>query len=401
MALTPEQLKYIPDTMVSIFEELEEFIISDFVRRLEKAGEITSSAEWVAFRANEIGLATDSIKKEVERIMKVSKQELNQLFKDSALESIKADNKIFEEGGLNTIKIEEHPFLKTLLNAAIRQADEELRNLTGSLGFAEIIDGKVVYSSIGRFYQKHLDLAHMKVSTGVADYNTAVKHAVKALTKSGVRHVDYMSGWSNRIDVAARRAVMTGVNQMASKMVDYNCETLGLELVEVSAHGGARPDHQVWQGGVYTRGTATDKYENFEEATGYGEGYGLCGWNCRHSYAPYVEGTARTWTKDQLDELKYKTVKYDGRVLTEYQASQYQRRLETKMRQCKRELIAYDKAGLKKDFEYISIKLQGLKKQYNQLAKETGMKKQDARHQVEGFGRSIAQRSSRVKKREE
>ncbi|MGL5718009.1 MAG: phage minor capsid protein [Paraclostridium sp.] len=397
MGLTPEQLKYIPDTMVSIFEELEEFIIRDFIRRLEKAGEITDSAQWIAIRAKEIGLSTESIKKEVERITKLSEEEVRYIFKQSALESIDSDNRIFEAGGLDTIKISEHAYLKTLLDAAIRQSDEELRNLTGSLGFAEVIDGKVVYSSIGRFYQKHLDLAHMKVATGVADYNTAVKHAVRALTKSGVRYVDYMSGWSNRIDVAARRAVMTGTNQMAAKMVDYNCEVLGVELVEVSAHSGARPDHQSWHGQIYTKGIATDKYDNFEEATSYGEGHGLCGWNCRHTYSPYLEGTARTYTKEQLDEMKYSTVNYEGRVLSEYQASQYQRRLETKMRQCKRELIAYDAAGLKKDFDYISIRLQGLRKEYNKFARETGLSKQDARHQLEGFGRSIAQRSSRVK----
>lgn len=399
MALTPEQLKEIPKGIVGLYQELEDFIIKDFVRRILKAGEITSTAEWQVIRANEIGISTNNIKKEIERLTKLSEMEIQQLFKQSSLESINRDNEIFENGGLDTIKINEHRYLKELLEASIKQTNKELNNFTNSLGFADIVGGKVVYKTIAGFYQKQLDLAHMKIMTGVSDYNRAIKEAVKALTNSGVRYVDFPSSWSNRIDVAVRRAVMTGVNQMAAKMVDYNCDVLGVELVEVSAHGGARPTHQDWQGQVYTRGQATKDYENFEDATQYGEPDGLCGINCRHSYSPFVEGSPRTWGKEQLEELKNRTVEYNSKTMTDYEASQYQRKLERDMRQSKREILAYNEAGLKKDFENASIKLQRQKQEYNKFAEATGMKRQDARHQVDGFNRSVAQKSSRVKER--
>lgn len=398
MALTPEQIKEIPNEIVDLYKSLEEFIIKDFSRRLLKAGEVTSSAEWQALRANEIGLSSNQIKKEIERITNLSKKEIESLFKQSALESIKADNKIFENAGLDTIKIDEHPYLKKLLDAATKQTNEELKSITVSLGFADIVGGKVVYSTITKFYQKQLDLATMKILTGVTDYNSSIKHAIKSLTNSGVRYVNFPTGWSNRIDAAVRRVVMTGVNQMAAKMVDYNCDTLGVELVEVSAHGGARLSHQDWQGQIYTRGTATDKYENFEDATQYGEADGLCGINCRHSYAPFVEGSPRTWADKQLEELRNSTVDYNGKTYTEYEASKYQRKLERDIRHSKREILAYHEAGLKKDFENASIKLQRQREKYNNFSKLTGMRKQDARHQVEGFGRSIASKSSRVRR---
>lgn len=399
MALTPEQLKEIPNEIVELYQSLENFIIKDFARKILKTGEVTSSAEWQALRATEIGLASSHIKKELKKLIKLSENEIERLFNQSALESIDSDNKIFENGGLDIIKINDHPYLKQLLEASMKQTNKELKNLTNSLGFAEIIGGKVVYSTITKFYQKQLDLATMKILTGVTDYNSAIKHAIKILTNSGVRYVDFPTGWSNRIDVAVRRVVMTGVNQMAAKMVDYNCDALGVELVEVLAHGGARLSHQDWQGQIYTRGTATDKYENFEDATQYGEADGLCGINCRHSYAPFVEGSPRTWSDKQLEDLKNSTVDYNGKTDTEYEASQYQRKLERGIRQSKREILAYHESGLKKDFENASIKLQRQREKYNDFAKTTGIKKQDYRHQVEGFGRSIAQKSSRVKER--
>lgn len=397
MALYPSDLERIPESIVQIYQELEEYIIKDFARRIAKAGKITSSAEWQAIRAEEIGISTKYIKDEVQRILKLSDKAIDNLFKESALKSITNDNKIFEAGGLDGIKIEEHQKLKELIDTYIKQTKGELSNFTNSLGFAERINGKIVYSSIAKFYQKHLDLAQMKVQTGVASYNTAVKEAVKKLTDSGIRYVNYESGWSNNIDVAVRRAVLSGTNQMATKMVDYNCDVLGIELIEVSAHSGARLSHQEWQGEVYTRGIATADYENFEDATNYGEADGLCGANCRHTYAPYIEGTVRTWSKEDLEKFKNETTEYEGKSYTEYEANQKQRQYERAIRQTKRELIGYKSAGLKDDFNTSATKLQQQKRAYESFSKGTGLRVKNERHQVYGFDRSIAGKASKVK----
>lgn len=397
MSLSPSDLERIPESIIQIYQELEEYIIKDFARRISKVGEITSSAEWQALRAKEIGISTKYIKDEIQRILNLSDKAIDKLFSDSALKSMANDNKIFESGGLDSIKLEEHPKLKELINFYTKQTKGELSNFTNSLGFAERVNGKIVYSSIAKFYQKHLDLAQMKVQTGVASYNTAVKEAIKKLTDSGLRYVNYESGWSNNIDVAVRRVVISGTNQMASKMVDYNCDVLGIELIEVSAHGGARLSHQEWQGQVYTRGVATADYENFEEATNYGEADGLCGANCRHSYAPFIEGTARTWSKDELEKLKNETYEYEGKKYTEYEANQKQRQYERAIRQTKRELIGYKAAGIKEEFNKASAKLQQQKRAYESFSKGTGLRVKNERHQVYGFDRSIAGQSRNMK----
>lgn len=80
---------------------------------------------------------------------------------------------------------------------------------------------------------------------------------------------------------------------------------MGCDLVEVTAHAGARPEHAEWQGKVYSRSGKSKKYPDLVEVTGYGTGPGLGGWNCRHSMFPFYENiSTRTYNNEELEELK-------------------------------------------------------------------------------------------------
>jgi len=150
-------------------------------------------------------------------------------------------------------------------------------------------DWTISFKPIAKAYQDALDLAQMQVSTGVFDYNTAVRNAVKSLTASGLRFVDYEAGHVNHADVAVRRAVLTGVSQMTGKISEHNAAELETDLVEVTAHAGARHDHAEWQGRWYSLSGKSKKYPSLVGVTGYGMGAGLKGWNCRHDFYPVLE----------------------------------------------------------------------------------------------------------------
>ncbi|WP_418559738.1 phage minor capsid protein, partial [Pseudoruminococcus massiliensis] len=147
------------------------------------------------------------------------------------------------------------------------------------------------------------------------------------MTNSGLRTVDYETGWSNRTDVAARRAVMTGLTQVTAKVNENNAEKLGTDMFEVSWHSGARPSHQVWQGRWY-------KSSELESVCGLGSVTGLCGANCYHSYYPVVPGiSVPTYTEEELDEMNRQEnipIDYNGKQYTKYEALQRQRQLETR-----------------------------------------------------------------------
>lgn len=390
--LTPEELAMIPDGMVEIFQKLDEFVIKDFARRVAKTGMITETATWQAIRMQELGVSLKAIEEEVARTLNVSYSYIDSLFSQASKHSMEVDNKTFEAAGLTTEKIQNSPMLSNYIKAAIRQTKGEMKNISQSLGFAQTVNGKVVYKDIAKYYQDALDLAQWQVSSGVLDYNTAVKNAVRTMSQSGLRYVNYESGWANRADVAVRRATLTGVNQMAGKLNDFYCEELELDLVEVTAHAGARPSHSAWQGKVFSRSGRSKKYPPFSE-TGIGTGAGLLGWNCRHNYYGYVEGQPRMYTQEQLDNIDPPPFKYKGKTYTYYEATQYQRQIENDIRITKREILGFDAAGQKESFTAASIKLQQDKQLYKDFSKTAGLRTRLERTGVLDYNKSISQKA--------
>ena len=238
MALTPEYLSEIPKSLIDIYQKLEDFIIEDISRRIAKTGTITDTAKWQAERADEFGISIETIKKEIAKINKMSYEEVDKLFKDAAITSIENDNVLYEQAKLTPMHYSEIPELEEYLMAAVKQTKGELRNISQSLGFIISTPTGAKAKKLTSVYQDVLDLVQMQVSSGVIDYNTAVRNAVKDLARSGIRRIDYESGWHNRVDVAVKRATLTGVNQMSRHLTDlYHDEMIDkMNSVHFSFH---------------------------------------------------------------------------------------------------------------------------------------------------------------------
>ncbi|MDD7793685.1 phage minor capsid protein [Clostridium sp. 'White wine YQ'] len=400
MSLTPEQLSNIPQNIIDLYSQLESFIIEDFARRAAKTGRITSTAEWISERANELGISMQLIEKETARILGLSLEEIQIIIEESASVSLEAENKIYQKAGLSTVKIKGNSILEGYIEAAIKQTKGELRNITKSLGFAVMENGKVKYKPIAKFYQDTLNLAQMKISTGVQDYNSAIKEAVKKITDSGLRYVDYDNGWSNHIDVAVRRSVLTSTNQMSQKINDKTIEDLDLDIVEVTAHSGARDkgtgpkNHKSWQGKWYSLSGKSKEYPSLKKVTGYGTGEGLGGYNCRHQYHGVIPDVSTpTYTDSQLRNIDPKEFGYKGKKYTAYEAAQYQRKIESAMRDTKRQLLAYKAAGLDDEYTKSSILLQRQKQEYKEFSNASGLRRKNERNQVIGFDKSNSQKA--------
>ena len=404
MALTPQQLQNIPENIIQLYRDLEEFIIDDIARRIAKTGELTETAKWQLERAKDLSM--DNIEKEILKTLELANKEVEETLKQSALTSVQAENKIYEEAVKKQIKIKGNSNLEKLLEAAIKQTKGELKNISQSLGFAQIINGKIVYKDIAKFYQDSVDLALMQVNSGVLNSNEAIKQAVKKLADSGLRTIDYENGWSNRVDVAVRRAVVTGSNQMCHKMTELTMKELECEFVETTAHAGARTgkglsgpaDHASWQGQVFCYKGKSGKYPDFVSSTGYGTGEGLAGYNCRHSFSPFFPGISkRAYSEEHLNNIDPEPFEYDGKTYTYYEALQHQRKLETNIRQKKRELIGYNAAGLKDDFNNSSIALNRLKNEYKAFSNAGDLTVRNDLMQVYKYGQSISQKVRRSK----
>lgn len=381
--LSPNELEYVPGKISRLYRGLQLDIMRDIVARLSVNHEISRTADWEISRLYELGVAKEVIKRHIRRTLGLTADEIELIYSDILAEDYARYAPVYERQGKSFIPFRENRQLQQLIAGVKRQTQGEFRNITQSLGFAvKNPDGTRSFQPIAKFYQSTLDRAAFGMLSGVYDYNTMLKKAVKELTDSGLRTVDYETGYVSRVEVAARRALMTGFNQVVAKITEDNAEALGTDYFEVTYHRGARPTHQPWQGRVYTK-------EQLATVCGYGEVDGLKGANCYHDFHPFFPGVSkRLYSDEELDRMNEEenTPKpYGSRQYTTYEALQRQRRLETSLRK-KREEIALLEQGKASEDDILAAKAKyhALSDEYAKFSKAMGLPQQRERVRIDG-----------------
>lgn len=372
--------------IASRYQDLEERIMQDIVRRIMKAGEITSTADWQINRLRILGYSSEDIEKEIKKALNASYPEMFELY-DKVINWEYVRNKdIYEQINAEYIPFEENGQLKQITEAIIDQSFDDLENVTNSLGFyLDYGNGKKVLTPLSQVYTKYLDAACYDIVTGAFDYNSVLRRVVTQLTNSGLRQIDYSSGRANRVDVAARRAVMTAVSQITGKISEYNAQKLGTEYFEVEWHAGARPTHAVWQGRVWSK-------EQLYSVCGLGTVTGLLGVNCYHTYYPFFPGISQhNWSDDWLEKQNRKEAEpksFDGKEYTLYEAKQRQRQMETAMR-AQREKVKLLQAGGADQDEIIlhKAKYQGQLNEYSRFCRKMSLTEERERIYLDMMGK--------------
>ena len=384
--LPPSYLDQMPDAFVQLWQQVEEQILQDVARRIGKMDKVTATANWQLWRYQQTEALRNDVVKLLAKYSGKSDAAIRQLLLQAATEAMEREDAIYYHYDLEPTPFEESAALNNLLDAGARQTCGTWQNLTATT--ANTVTGA---------FERTLDAAWLKVSTGAFDYKTAVKQAVDSLADD-MPMVTYPSGHKDSIEVAARRAVLTGVNQTTGKLQVARMDEMGCEFVETTAHGGARPSHAEWQGRRFHRGGAVDykgkHYPDFEAATGYGTGAGLCGWNCRHTFFSIFPelGPAPAWTQADLEALNARDIEWNGKKYTAYEISQMQRARERNVRRWKKRYLAEDAAGL--DATDAAVRLRAARQSLAEFAQATGGRVDSARTSVPKFGRSEASKAS-------
>lgn len=385
--MTPEERATLPLQMEKLFYELQDRIYADVVRRIKKTGEITSTADYQIQKLRILGNSTEFIEQEIKRLLQATDPEIWELYDKVANWEYVRYKDAYEQINGSFVPLEDNDMVQSWSQAVIKQTNNEISNLTQSLGMSVSIGGgKTAFTPLAEYYQRYLDRACLDIVTGAFDYQTVLRRVVKEMTASGIRSVDYASGWSNRIPVAARRAVMTGVSQLSAQINEMIAKDLKTDKYEVSWHSGHRPSHW-WGGNIYT-------IQELRLICHLGEGDGICGWNCRHSYYAFIDGfSVRTYSPEKLQELeeKEKVIRtYMGKQYNAYEATQMQRKLETKMRQQR----AYAKQlmrgnGSADDIAAAKNKYAQTLRQYHGFSRKMGLPEQMERVYMDGLGRIL------------
>ena len=377
--LTESQIERYGYGNEKIFYDLENQLMEDIVRRIKKTGEITSTADYQIMQLKALGLSNDEITEQIKKALNASDEYVEELYREAMKNEWSDAKDLYAGMGQAYVKFEDNAFIQNLIGGAFMQTSGEMVNMTGTMGF--VVGGKSL--ELSKFYQDTMDNAISLIMGGGFDYNTVLKKAIKQMTNSGIRWINYESGWHNRITVAARRSVMTGLSQMTRGITENTAKRLNTDTFEVSAHAGARPDHADWQGKVYTK-------KQLYEICGLGTVTGLLGANCYHTYYPFIKGISkRAYTDEQLNAWRNDTPKmYKGKEYTQYQAQQRMRQMETNMRAQRQTINLLKLGGADKETiteERIKYRIQ--MQQYKDIAKSFGLKEQKERIYLDGLGR--------------
>ena len=359
--LKPEYLQRVPEGMIKLYAQAEADILADMAVRIAHYGYWIPAVEHQAKMLEEAGMVREEILARLKTLTGRTDRELRQLMQEAGGVALKSDDAVYRRQGLNPPPVSASEDLQKILQAGYEKTAGTFRNLTLTTA-----------RTAAHQFEQALDRAYMQITLGGMDYNTAIRNTIKQLSAEGVGAIRYPTGRTDTIEAAVRRAVVTGVNQTALRLQDARADEMGADLVEVSAHAGARPSHAQWQGGIYSRSGKSRKYPDFVKTTGYGTGAGLGGWNCSHSFRPWFEGMSRTYDKALLKEYQAKDYEYNGVRMTEYEALQEQRKIERNIRRWKREQNALQAAGL--DSSEASAKITEWNRRQKDFLEQTGLK---------------------------
>lgn len=388
---TPALLDALPEELAELFRGLEDTLLDEICSRLalkDQLNEVTVQAIR-ALRSH--GIDLEDIEKAIRKTTGISEKKLKEL-----LDDVVERNQRYYTDLIDLAHVTQPETLVSVEDtwAIYEQTKQTMRNLTRSMGF--LVDAGRTMLPPAKAYQWALDNATMQIQSGAISYNQAIKSSVQQLA-GGLKVVNYESGHVDHIDVAVRRAVMTGVNQICDQYTNQSAEYLETRYFEVSAHSGARDkpgtspwsSHKDWQGKVYYQSESGEPdplglYDDLVETTGYGYVDGLTGANCLHHKYPYVPGVSeRTYTDEQLEHIDDGLgCTFDGKTYTAYEATQMQRRIERQIRAQKKLRNAYKEAGLSEDVTAANIKLRRLNAEYSRFSKAAGLPEQPERTKV-------------------
>lgn len=374
--LTPEQIAALRDRAGELTDPVIEFLIADIADRISEAGQLTSSAAYEVWKAQKLGVSQKQLKKELQKLLKVSSAQVEQLLTQAAEVGYDFDLKRFPHA--DAVTFDENESLQQILGAAIQQAQEDFTNITQTMGFVGP-DGR--FLELTDAYQRACDVAFEKVVTGAQDYNSAVRDATRGLAEKGIRVLDYATGVHRSLEAAVRQNVMGGLGIMNEQIAQQNHDLLGCDGWEISAHEGSAPDHEPIQGKQYSDEEYTRLNNSLVRRIGT--------LNCGHSAMPVILGVNDPqYTDAELEEFRQQNedgVTYEGKHYTLYEAEQRQRRLETAIRNRKRRILIDERLGDKDALQTDQIRLQLLKQEYSRFSKAAGLPMQYERMEAAVF----------------
>lgn len=393
------------DRIIALYQQLEDDILSAVIRRILKMGYVSEASKHQLEVLQAAGLLYDDIVQLIADRTDACTAQVKALFEDAGVQTVEIDNSLHEAAGALPIDIRQDSSTRQVLEAGYKKTLGTMQNLVSTTA-----------TQTQTAFIQTCDRIYMQVSSGAFSYQEAIMNALRALADTGAEVV-YPTKHKDRMDVAVRRCVLTGVSQTAAAVSLQQAENAGCYLMEITAHSGARPDHAKWQGQLVTitgkdAGKIIDGLRVFTlSEIGYGSGEGFKGWNCRHNWHAYYPGLSTpNYTPEELKKLDEPCISYNGKLYTEYEVSQMQRAQERRVRAWKRRCITAQesvnsatdeatRATAQAEFDRSARYLKNNEAKLKDFCRQTEQDRDRFREQVLGFNRSTAQKAVHAAKK--
>ncbi len=365
--LSEEWLTALPEPIVAHFEALNDYVVQRICKRIKTIGELSSEdIDHLKTAVEYAGADMKSIEKEIANTAGLVETDIEKMYEQVAVENVAYANTFYEFRGKEKL-IASAGYVQKLVKAAEKRTKGEFRNFSDTHAIGFRLNGKTV--PLGASYVSVIDRAILFVQSGATDYHTAVRSVVKDLAGSGLRRVDFESGYNRRLDSQARMNILEGVRQLNTEILEQAGDEFGADGFEISAHALCAPDHIDIQGRQYTK----KEYEDLQARLARPIGT----LNCHHFASPIIMGVSEpTHSKKDLASLRQRSeekVEYNGNTYTRYEASQEQRKRETAIRYAKDRRDALRAAGDETGAKEADRKARKMTAEYRQFSESVGL----------------------------
>ena len=377
--LTPDEWSQISDQAVKIYSDLELEIIQEIAERIANFNYANTVVQNSIKIAEEMGLMYEDIINLVAKYNSISENRVREIFESAGIKSLKFDDEIYKIAGVTVLPIKQSESFWKLLEAMVIRTNFNLNNLVLTTA-----------NTVQTDFYNAVNQAYMEVSTGLKSYTQAIGDAVEKVSKTGAI-IEYPSGVKRSLESAVRMNILTSVNQTCGELQEMRAKEVGWDLMEITAHSGARPSHAEWQGKIVSLSGKRGYLSKSD--IGYGTATGFKGVNCRHDWFPYYKGSSKTYTNKELNKLKNEKVQYNGKKISLYDATQIQRRYEREIRNVKKEIVGkqailtsknkeIDIKQIENDLKMLNAKKSQKTQQLDSLLKQTNFRKDYSRLKI-------------------
>lgn len=347
-----------------LYAEMEYEIVEEIAKRIASVGYANVVVYNNVKILEELGILYEDIIEIVAQYNEMSVSQIREIFETAGIQSIKRDDVIYKLAGKETMNLSYS--MKQILGATAQNTSGHISRLT-----------RTTAQNTEKLFLDAMNKTYLQVSTGVKSYNQAINDVVREVSPKASQVV-YPTGVTRSIEAAVRMNILTSVNQMSGQLQIMRAEQMEWDLMELSAHAGARPTHEVWQGEIVSL-SGRNGYLSLDDI-GYGTAGGFQGVNCRHTWFPYYEGSSRNYTQSELYDLQNKSVHYNGLTMSEYDATQKQRMMERSIRDDKKMLAGIrgqmsveTTADLRNEYRNISARIREKKDNLEDFITQTGL----------------------------